>query len=506
MSEIDSIQNGNNYNLKKPSRLAKIFQKIYSIWTCRIFTSLTSHELMDEEQYFQKLLLNKFLSCYFSLFSIIMSIIYLERKTVYGNDDKMIIISLIFISIFSILLWINIVLGEILMINYNKIRKLVSYYESNAKRYLFMLFKLSIAFFHPNYISRNYYFYEQYININVSRSVNTTFTLILLLRIYYVFNFFFLLSVYMRPSSNIIYKSYHFQSNFYFAIRALFKKYGAVGILVILTIFGCYFAYAMMLFERRFQPDLGYYFNSLWYTVITMITIGYGDFVTKTDEGRVLAIFICFLSVLFLSMVTVLTTELFKMTSPEKYCLKVLDKLTFNEKKENYSSSVINNFLKVLRESKTNIKPQANLSKHLRKSIKLFKKHENSVRCELINRTDFSIKSSKIHCTLNDLSFLNQKQKTVSTLIELINSKLQDRANNIKEIKNSLINHQGEESNGLNLFKNYINTSIFENLKNGNELNKTTDKVEEISIISEKTENKEMKFNFQLLNKMINKQ
>ena len=88
MSEIDSIQNGNNYNLKKPSRLAKIFQKIYSIWTCRIFTSLTSHELMDEEQYFQKLLLNKFLSCYFSLFSIIMSIIYLERKTVYGNDDN----------------------------------------------------------------------------------------------------------------------------------------------------------------------------------------------------------------------------------------------------------------------------------------------------------------------------------------------------------------------------------------------------------------------------------
>jgi potassium intermediate/small conductance calcium-activated channel subfamily N protein 2 len=56
--------------------------------------------------------------------------------------------------------------------------------------------------------------------------------------------------------------------------------------------------------------DWTYLWNSMWCTVITMTTVGYGDFYPRTHLGRCIAILACLLGNVMISLMVVsLTTS-----------------------------------------------------------------------------------------------------------------------------------------------------------------------------------------------------
>jgi voltage-gated potassium channel len=60
------------------------------------------------------------------------------------------------------------------------------------------------------------------------------------------------------------------------------------------------------------------YLNSLWYTNVTFLTIGYGDYCPKTNLGRLIGILISLLGNVLVSILVVMVLEYYNLKTREK--------------------------------------------------------------------------------------------------------------------------------------------------------------------------------------------
>jgi voltage-gated potassium channel Kch len=62
--------------------------------------------------------------------------------------------------------------------------------------------------------------------------------------------------------------------------------------------------------------DWTYLWNSMWCVIITMTTVGYGDFVAKTQLGRIIAIMACIWGNFLISLMVISLTVSSEFTVP----------------------------------------------------------------------------------------------------------------------------------------------------------------------------------------------
>jgi voltage-gated potassium channel len=63
---------------------------------------------------------------------------------------------------------------------------------------------------------------------------------------------------------------------------------------------------------------LNSYSNIIWMTIVTMTTVGYGEFVPKTEAGRILGSLCVTWGVLIVSIMVVVLTNTFSMNRSKK--------------------------------------------------------------------------------------------------------------------------------------------------------------------------------------------
>lgn len=103
--------------------------------------------------------------------------------------------------------------------------------------------------------------------------------------------------------------------------------------------------------------NLHLYANTMWNIIITMTTVGYGDFYARTDLGRYaprtttrLVIFIvCIFGVFVVSMMVVTLTNSLTTTSLEGKAITVLERLQVKEDMINLAATVITLMVKIAR-------------------------------------------------------------------------------------------------------------------------------------------------------------
>ena len=82
-----------------------------------------------------------------------------------------------------------------------------------------------------------------------------------------------------------------------------------------------FFAYIISIFEVPFfraaggDPVFDSYFNSIWFTVVTLTTVGYGDISPGTKPGMMTTILLAFWGSILLSSFVVAVSTVFDLNS-----------------------------------------------------------------------------------------------------------------------------------------------------------------------------------------------
>jgi len=139
---------------------------------------------------------------------------------------------------------------------------------------------------------------------------------------------------------------YGCEANYLYAIKCLFKDTPMflIGIVFICSIL--IFALSLRIAERDVQAihktlnqvlegasqkdgtnDISDFSNALWLTIITMTTVGYGDYFPRTTFGRVIDVILVVWGTFIVSLMVVVLTNTLNMDPSEKRELIVLNRL-----------------------------------------------------------------------------------------------------------------------------------------------------------------------------------
>ena len=131
---------------------------------------------------------------------------------------------------------------------------------------------------------------------------------------------------FMNPYAKKLCKAYGFEQSVLFTIKSNIQinPEKTVSYLFILTLF--LFAYVVRVFEMpRFRLDeddrFDSYFNSIWFTVITLTTIGYGDISPLTIPGKLTTIILAFWGAVLMALIVVVLYKVFDLSEDEQMAL-----------------------------------------------------------------------------------------------------------------------------------------------------------------------------------------
>ena len=91
------------------------------------------------------------------------------------------------------------------------------------------------------------------------------------------------------------------------------------------------FGYQIRLFEKQIQPNFRHITTSVWYVLITMTTVGYGDVYAMSHCGRAIVIIAAFWGVFFVSLFVVSLTNLLSFDSSQAKSYNLLQRLLAKE-------------------------------------------------------------------------------------------------------------------------------------------------------------------------------
>lgn len=153
-----------------------------------------------------------------------------------------------------------------------------------------------------------------------------------LFKMYQVWKIFINSSKYSTPRSNRVAKMYMCESNHGFALKCMFKDYPMKLVTVCFFISIGVFSFALRVAERSRDfvspnADLNYISNSIWLTVITLTTVGYGDISPKTAIGRSLVIILVLWGGFIVSIMVAVLNNIFEMDQRELKVLSLIKKL-----------------------------------------------------------------------------------------------------------------------------------------------------------------------------------
>lgn len=137
-------------------------------------------------------------------------------------------------------------------------------------------------------------------------------------RLFFLVRTIYNYSIFSDAYAKQVCKSYGLETTISFQLSCHLSEYPNRTVLFLF--FGTVLssAYLVRIFEVPFFRDQGTdtfdeYFNAVWFTVITLTTIGYGDIAPGTKPGKIITILLAFWGALLLSLLVVIMNSIFSM-------------------------------------------------------------------------------------------------------------------------------------------------------------------------------------------------
>ena len=161
---------------------------------------------------------------------------------------------------------------------------------------------------------------------------------------YVIFRVYSYFSLYMTESANSICNNSDANSGVHFALKCELKSRPFTMLLFIFTCFIIGFGFSLRTFEYFLVPkgfiygsfeinDQDYLkdlINSIWLTIVTMTTVGYGDFFPGENYGRIIVILAYLVGALLVSMTVVSLAIISEFSEKENRAYSIIKKLKAN--------------------------------------------------------------------------------------------------------------------------------------------------------------------------------
>ena len=339
-------------------------------------------KLEDEhltEEYFNCIFIDEMISTIFLVLTLGSGIIYYEIRTCsplicekYDFYDTIINISLIFVS-FGVLGFFFCLIPKYFHYFYlYKAAKYISSIDNFFQSGLIynLIFDIIFNLIHPNLLFKNKYLTtsKKWNLIEVKYNINDFLLIIMLFRSVYFIKFIILCSNYYGARVDRICKMMGKQSGYIFSFKCLLIS-KTLQTLIFITILTCLtFAYMLKIIEgpvflisntnnknnnKNNDNNYMFYFNCFWNVLVTMTTVGYGDYFPKSILGR----FIIFIVTLFGTIIMALNINYFQsiihLNDNDKHTLNLIQRLEFKDNIGNLAVSYFkNNYMYVIQKRK----------------------------------------------------------------------------------------------------------------------------------------------------------
>ena len=217
-----------------------------------------------------------------------------------------------------------------------KARGYYSQYDTlgNTGLYKYLIFEIIINCWTPFPFIWDETYEESYSDYStrVDYRVNDIFLFLMcLFRTYLIVRASLTLSHFMDTRSQRVCSMSGTNATFMFSVKSLMKKKPYSVLISSLVLSVALFGFVLRIFERPLSEASGQDFNSInnafWVTLITMTTVGYGDFFPKSNIGRLIGILIAFWGVAFVSLFVVTLTNLLLFETSEEKSFILLQRL-----------------------------------------------------------------------------------------------------------------------------------------------------------------------------------
>ena len=307
----------------------------------------------ETNEYFIKLKLDDFYTAYLTLFSIATGIIYHDISQQPDFPAKEIIrkCNIFLTSVFVFLFILCSLTRYINLLNLDKSNNMILKTTSFWYFSYFGLFLIEtlIALIHPNYLVKDIIFTanRSYNMVETKYEVNDMLLIPLILRSYIIFRHFISNSKFYSSRSARIAKLIGSEVNRLFVIKCYVLMNPIKFLIVCTTGFIISTAYLLRIAEGpAYTESMGLndfrnYLNCVWNVIVTMTTVGYGDYYPITNIGRIVNIFVSIWGTFLTSLMVVALQNLLVFTDNEDKAFTYAKK---QEQKENFERQSVQLF------------------------------------------------------------------------------------------------------------------------------------------------------------------
>jgi hypothetical protein len=414
---------------RNPTRQDSKFGKINSmIFSDKLKNKRESSNYMntkESEFLYYQYLYNTFLQCVFSFASICSAVLQyeMEYNDIEGLPHTLPLWFCFITTVFHCVLIVfeYFIYCRILFLNKKLPEKI---WRKETKNLVSLILTLIIFFIHPNPIFKGYfiYIYNEKYQMNSAYSINSILTIICLLRMWYFVKFYLVFSDYYSPRTQRVCKMNNFDTSLYFSMKANMIKtpYHAYLLLFVLVLMYC--SFCLRIFERVLDEKSGKnfssYWNSIWCLIITMTTVGYGDYFPSSTLGRMIGIISCICGVFLISMLIVTITNVLNFSGTENNVYLILQRLKLMKDKDDLAAKLIAKYIKMMKKAKHSPMDVIQFTKEsLREEILLFM-HYYKEKCAEFDSTFPAY--SNFDNVVDNLAFLDQSLNTLKSKYDVL--------------------------------------------------------------------------------------
>lgn len=154
------------------------------------------------------------------------------------------------------------------------------------------------------------------------------------IRIYYVLKWSFNQSFYTDAFSKKLCNDYGFYPGFRFILKSKFINSPEQAVLTLFIVTVLVLSYIIRIFEIYYalhpQTDVFFnrkteFFDDVYFIVVTLTTVGYGDIEPRTLPGKIIIMFTAIWGAVLISLVVVMVSKVFEMSENQEKALRQVD-------------------------------------------------------------------------------------------------------------------------------------------------------------------------------------